>query len=431
MKILIKNGNVFDPSRNLNKIVDIYISDTKIKKIGKHLSVSQKNLTTIDAKGKWVFPGIIDIHTHLREPGYENKETIRTGAMAAAKGGVTTLCCMPNTNPMLDNVPMIEYIILKSNKEALINVLPIACITKNEEGKEITKIGALVEAGAVAISDDGRPVMDSLIMYKALEYAKTFNIPVISHCEDLSLVNNGVMNEGEISMRLGLPGIPRVAEEVMVARDIILAERTKGILHIAHVSTKGSVNLIREAKKRGVKITCETAPHYFTLTEELALGYNTNAKMNPPLRTQDDVKAIIEGLKDGTIDIIASDHAPHTKEEKNREFNLAPFGIIGLETELSLVYQKLILEEKMDINFVLKKLITNPIKVINLKNRGSIKPEYFADIVIFDPNKKFTLNENVASKSSNSPFLDWELLGKVDTTIVNGKIVWNNNKFYC
>ncbi len=430
MKILIKNGNIFDPTRNFNKISDIYISGNKIKKIGKNLKLPIKNLKIIDAKGKWVLPGLIDIHTHLREPGYEGKETIKTGTMAAAKGGITTICAMPNTNPTLDTVPVIEYLILKSEKEALVNVLPIGCITKKEEGKEITEIGSLVKAGIVAISDDGKPVSDSFIMYKVLEYTKTFNIPVISHSEDLNLVNGGVMNEGEISMRLGLPGIPSAAEEVMVARDIILAERTKGTLHIAHVSTKGSVNLIRDAKKRGVKITCETAPHYFTLTEEAALGYNTNAKINPPLRTKDDVKAIIEGLKDGTIDIIASDHAPHTKEEKNREFNFAPFGIIGLETELALTYQKLILEEKMDINFVLKKLITNPIKLINLKNRGIIKPEYFADIVIFDPNKKFIPKDNIASKSSNSPFLDWKLLGKVDTTIVNGKIVWDNDRFY-
>jgi dihydroorotase len=429
MKILIKNGRILDPARKFDRICDIYIMNDKIKKIGKNLKVTDKNVRIIDATDKFVFPGLIDIHTHLREPGFEGKETIATGSYSAAKGGVTSICCMPNTNPVLDNLPSIEYVILKSEKEAIVNVYPIGCITKKQEGKEICEIGTLIDGGIIAVSDDGRPVMDSFIMYKVLEYCKIFDIPVISHCEDLNLVNNGVMNEGEISMRLGLAGISPAAEEVMVARDIILAERTGGHLHIAHISTKGSVNLIRDAKRRGVNITCETAPHYFTLTEEAVLGYNTNAKMNPPLRTKQDIKAIIEGLKDGTIDCIASDHAPHTSEEKNREFDLAPFGIIGLETELALSYTQLVLKEKMDISFVLKKLTANPAKIIRLEDRGNLNVGNFADVIIFDPNKKFRVGDNIASKSSNTPFFDWELQGVVDTTIVNGRIVWNEGEF--
>ncbi|MDR0676153.1 MAG: dihydroorotase [Elusimicrobiota bacterium] len=429
MKILIKNGHIIDPSRKFDRVCDIYLVNDKIKKIGRNLKIIDKNIKIFDATNKFVFPGLVDIHTHLREPGFEGKETIATGSRAAAKGGVTSVCCMPNTNPVLDNLPSIEYVVLKSEKESLVNVYPIGCITKKQEGKVICEIGTLIDGGILAVSDDGNPVMDSFIMAKALEYCKTFDIPVVSHCEDLDLVNNGVMNEGEISMRLGLAGIPNAAEEVMVSRDIILAESTGGYLHIAHISTKGSVNLVRDAKRRGVNITCETTPHYFTLTQEAVLGYNTNAKMNPPLRTNSDVMAIIEGLKDGTIDAIASDHAPHTIEEKNREFDLAPFGIIGLETELALAYTELVLKAKMDISTVIKKLTINPAKIMRIENRGSLQVGNFADVIIFDPNKKFRVGDYIASKSSNTPFLDWELQGVVDLTIVNGKVVWQNGEF--
>ncbi len=432
MKILIKNGKLVDPSQKINEICDILIKDGKIEKIKKNIKIDvkkDKNLQVIDATKKFVFPGLIDIHTHLREPGFESKETIETGSRAAAKGGFTTVCCMPNTNPVLDNLPAVEYIILKSEKEAIVNVLPIGCITKNQDGKELCEIGTLIEAGVVAISDDGKPLMDSFIMTKALEYCKIFNIPVISHCEDLSLSTNGVMNEGKISTQLGLRGIPNAAEEVMIARDIILAEMTGGHLHIAHISSKGSVNLIKSAKKRGVKVTCETTPHYFTLTENEVLGYNTNAKMNPPLRTQADVDAIKEALIDGTIDCIASDHAPHTKEEKNKEFDLAPFGIIGLETELALAYQELVLKKKMPIENLIEKFTTNPAKIIRLDGKGSLKIGNTADLIIFDPNKKFKVSDYIASKSSNTPFLNYELKGVVDSTFVNGKIVWDDGKF--
>jgi len=394
MKILIKNGRVIDPSQNIDGVCDIFIKDDKIVKFKKKINISEiedRNITVIDAKKKFIFPGLIDIHTHLREPGFEGKETIETGTKAAAKGGFTTICCMPNTSPVLDNLPSVEYIILKSEKEAVVNVLPVGCITKAQEGKELCEIGTLIEAGIIAISDDGMPVANSFIMCKALEYCKIFNIPVISHCEDLDLVAGGVMNDGEISTKLGLRGIPTAAEEIMVARDIILAELTGGHLHIAHISTKGSVNLIREAKKRGVNITCETAPHYFSLTEKEVLGYNTNAKMNPPLRTERDVKAIKKGLLDGTIDCIASDHAPHTKEEKNKEFDLAPFGIIGLETQLSLAYQELVLKEKMSLTDMVKKFTINPSKIMRIEKRGSLKVGNFADLVIFNPNKKMVV----------------------------------------
>ena len=432
MKILIKNGRVVDPAQNIDETYDIFIKDDKIAKCAKKIDIStieDRNITVIDAHKKFIFPGLIDIHTHLREPGFEGKETIETGTRAAAKGGFTTICCMPNTSPVLDNLPSVEYIILKSEKEAMVNVLPIGCITKGQEGKELCEIGTLIEAGIIAISDDGKPVTNSFIMCKALEYCKIFDIPVISHCEDLDLAAGGVMNEGEISTKLGLRGIPTAAEEIMVARDIILAELTGGHLHIAHISTKGSVNLIRDAKARNVNITCETAPHYFTLTEKEVLGYNTNAKMNPPLRTDADVEAIKQGLLDGTIDCIASDHAPHTKEDKNKEFDMAPFGITGLETELSLAYQELVLGEKMELSEMVKKFTVNPAKIIRLEKRGSLEIGNFADLVIFNPNKKLVVSELVASKSSNTPFLDWELDGIVETTIVNGKIVWDKGEF--
>jgi dihydroorotase len=431
MKILIKNGRVFDPVQNIDGNYDIFIRNGKIDKLQKNIniaSIEATNIQVIDAKKKFVFPGLIDMHTHLREPGAEGKETIESGTKAAAKGGFTTICCMPNTNPCLDNLPAVEYIILKSEKEAIVNVLPVGCITKNQQGKELSEIGKLIEAGVVAISDDGKPVMDSFIMSKALEYCKIFDIPIISHCEDLNLSSTGVINEGEISTKLGLKGIPNAAEEVMVARDIILSDLTGGHVHIAHISTKGSVDLIRSAKKKGINITCETAPHYFSLTEKEVLGYNTNAKMNPPLRTKKDVAAIKKGLFDGTIDCIASDHAPHTKEEKNREFDLAPFGIIGLETELSLSYQELVVKEKMDLLEMLKKFTLNPQKIMKIKKRGSLEIGNFADIVIFNPNEKFKVSDKIISKSSNTPFLDWELQGVVEITIVNGKIVWEKNK---
>ncbi|HEX9831308.1 MAG TPA: dihydroorotase, partial [Thermodesulfobacteriota bacterium] len=336
MKILIKEGHILDPSEKLNKTGSILIEDSKVKGYPSDTKKLEKDPATkiIDAQGMIVAPGFIDMHVHLREPGFEYKETIRTGCEAAAAGGFTSVVCMPNTNPINDNASVTEYILLKARTEGIVNVFPIGAITKGEKGETLAEIGEMWEAGCVGISDDGHSVMNSRVMRHAMEYVKAFGIPVISHAEDIDLSGHGVMNEGFTSTVLGLRGIPNASEEVMVARDITLAELTGAHLHIAHVSTAGAVRLIRDAKKRGVKVTAEATPHHFTLTDRAILNYDTNAKVNPPIRSQEDVDAIREGLKDGTIDVIATDHAPHSEDEKKVEFDLAPFGISGLETAL-------------------------------------------------------------------------------------------------
>lgn len=437
MKLLIKGGRVIDPASKVDKIADILIENTKIASIGKisgtrdevhpapNLMRGKRDTRVIDARGKIVIPGLIDMHTHLREPGHEEEETIATGTQAAAKGGITTVCCMPNTHPVIDNQTTVEFILLKAKNEGKVNVLPVGAITKGSLGEELSEIGELKKAGVVAISDDGEAVMNSLIMRRALEYAKMFDLPVISHCEDKNLSKDGVMNEGYISTILGLRGIPKEAEEVMVARDIILAELTGGHLHIAHISTAGSVELIRQAKKRGIKVTCETAPQYFTLTEETVSQFDTNTKVNPPLRTKLDLEAIKEGLKDGTIDCIATDHAPHTEEEKNKEYDLAPFGIIGLETLFSLIITELVNKKILSLIEAIAKVTVNPARILGL-NYGELKVGFPADITIVDLNKKWKI-KNFVSKSKNSPFLGWQVEGMVATTIVNGKIVYEKS----
>ncbi|MDI6641679.1 MAG: dihydroorotase [Elusimicrobiota bacterium] len=424
-KILIKNGRVIDTSQKLDKIVDLLISDGKIAALRTNIKISDVKI--IDAKNKIVIPGVIDIHTHLREPGHEEEETIATGTIAAAKGGITSVFCMPNTHPVIDNQTAVEFIMLKAKNEGFVNVFPVGAVTKGLLGVELAEIGELKKAGVVAISDDGNPIMSGLIMRRALEYAKMFNLPVISHCEDKTLSGDGVMNEGYISTLLGLRGIPRESEEIMVARDIILARLTGGHLHIAHVSTKGSVELIRQAKRDGLRVTCETCPQYFTLTDEAVKSFNTNTKLKPPLRTKEDLEAIIDGLSDGTIDCIASDHAPHTQEEKNKEYDLAPFGIIGLETLLPLTITYLVRKKKLTLPKAISKLTCNPGKIFKLTTRGSLKIGSCADVTIFDLNKKYTVKEFL-SKSSNSPFIDFELYGFATTTIVSGKIVLDNGK---
>lgn len=424
MKLLIKNGHVVDPAQHIDGKADVIIEDDRVVAVTKKSHHRIKKV--IDAKGKWVFPGLIDIHAHLREPGQEAKETIASATRAAARGGITSICCMPNTKPVIDNAPAVEYILLKAQKQGIVNVFPIGCITKGQEGKELAEVGVLRRAGIVAISDDGKSVMDAQIMRRALQYCTMFDIPVVSHCEDVHLSADGVMNEGYMSTVLGLRGIPNAAEEVMVARDIILAESTGGHVHIAHVSTKGSVELIRDAKKRGVHVTSETAPHYFTLTEESLSTYNTNFKMNPPLRTKDDVKAICKGIVDGTIDCIASDHAPHTEEEKNREFDLAPFGITGLETMLSLSLQQLVDEKDVDLDVVIRTLTQGPAAVMRLAQRGTLLPGSFADVIVVDPHATWTVGDTMQSKSRNTPFIGWQLKGVVTHTLVSGKVVWEN-----
>lgn len=422
MSLLIKNGRVIDPANNIDDSLDILVEGTVIKKVAKAIK-AEGSAKVIDAKGKIVAPGLIDMHTHLREPGFEYKETIKTGTMAAAAGGFTAICCMPNTNPINDNRAITDFILSKSAKEGIVNVLPIGAITKGSQGKALAEIGDMVNAGCVAISDDGKGVMDAEVMRRGLEYTKAFDIPVIAHCEDANLSSGGVMNEGFASTTLGLRGIPKAAEEVMVVRDIALAELTGARLHIAHVSSTGSVESIRTAKKRGVKVTCETCPHYFTLTEDAVIGYNTNAKVNPPLRTKEDVKAIKVGLKDGTIDIIASDHAPHAVHEKEIEFDYASFGMIGLETSLPLILN-LVREDVLTLNDAIAKAAINPARLLKLK-KGTLSEGADADITIIDTEKEWVVDvNNLKSKSKNTPFTGIKMKGMAVVTIVGGKIVY-------
>jgi dihydroorotase len=379
MRLQIKDIRIVDPLQNRDSIGDIFVENGRI--VSKFSGAVDK---IVDGRGKIAVPGLIDIHSHLREPGEEGKETIYTGTRSAAKGGITTVFCMPNTKPFIDNAPTAEFVLLKAQKEGLVNVFPIGCATKGSHGVEISEIGVLKKAGIIAVSDDGLPIENSQIMRRTLEYTKMFKLPVISHAEDKELSKNGVMNEGKNSMVLGLRGIPKQAEEVMVNRDIMLAELTGGYLHVAHISTAGSVELVRQAKKKGIKVTAETCPHYFTLTDDAVKFYNTNTKMKPPLRRQDDIDAIKQGLADGTIDCIATDHAPHMEEEKNREFDLAPFGIIGFETILSLVLNELVDCGVLSLSKAVSKMTSNPAKIFNLKERGTLKEGSIADITMID-----------------------------------------------
>ncbi len=426
MGVLIKNGRVIDPSQSLDMVSDIYVHKDRVKKISKRIDTPRKSDTVIDASGQIVAPGFVDIHVHLREPGYEHKETIKTGCLAAAAGGFTSIVCMPNTNPINDNASVTEYILLKARTEGIVNVFPIGAITKGEKGDELAEIGEMCEAGCVGISDDGMPVTDSGLMRKAMEYVKPFGIPVITHAEDIGLSAGGVMNESFVSTELGLRGIPNASEEVGVGRDIILCELTGTALHICHVSTKDSVRLVREAKKRGAKVTAEATPHHFTLTDKEIYGYNTNAKMNPPLRTQEDVDAIVEGIADGTIDVIATDHAPHSQDEKNVEFDLAPFGIVGLETALSLSLE-LVEKGVITLDEMIKKLTVVPSGIVGIE-RGTLAPGSIADLVVFDPGRSRTIKPGeFFSKGRNTPFSGWELKGVVSNTIVSGKVVFSRN----
>jgi len=423
--ILIKNGHIVDPSQGIDEVGDILIEDGKITEVRSQKTEARhkekKSLRTIDAAGLYIFPGLVDMHTHLREPGFEYKETIKTGTVAAVKGGITSVCCMPNTNPVNDNKTVTEFILRKTYAEGSCYVYPIGAVTKGQKGEELAEMAMMHEAGCVAFSDDGRPVMSTLIMRRAMEYSKALNVPIISHCEDISLSDGGVMNEGRLSAQMGLRGIPYVSEDAMVARDIILSELTGGRLHIAHVSTEGSVRLIRQAKERGVKVTAETCPHYFTITEDAVKGYNTNAKVNPPLRTQRDVDAIKEGLRDGSIDVIATDHAPHHKDEKLQEFDKAPFGISGFETALSLCL-RLVHEGVLSMPQLVEKTTCVPAKILGI-NAGILKKGSLADITIVDINKEFKVeSENFLSKGKNTPFDGWTLKGMPVITICKGQI---------
>ena len=427
MNIFIKNGRVIDPKNKRNEILDMLIEDGVIRKISKDL-LPPENCEVIDATGLIISPGLVDMHCHLRDPGLEYKEDIKSGVRAAVCGGFTSVACMPNTNPVIDSEAVVSYIIEKAKKEGYATVYPIGAISKGMAGETLSEIGELKTAGAVAVSDDGKPVKSAALMRHAMQYANMFGIPVISHCEELSLIEGGVMNEGSTSTRLGLKGITRAAEELMVSREIILAESDGLPVHIAHVSTKGSVELVRQAKKRGVRVTCETCPHYFSLTDDAVEGFNTFAKVNPPLRTEQDRLAMIQGLKDGTIDAIATDHAPHHKDEKLVEFELAANGISGFETALSVGITYLVKPGHLSIEQLIEKMTCAPAAILNL-SAGSLSEGEIADVVVFDPEKTYTVDaEAFQSKGKNSPFDGIQLTGTVEYTIAHGRIVVKNQK---
>lgn len=420
MNLLIKNGRVIDPGQKLDQICDLRVENGFIKEIGTGLT-APAHVQTIDASGCYVTPGLIDMHVHLRDPGLEYKEDIVSGTKAAVAGGFTSICCMPNTKPVIDNKAVASYIVNKAKNEGYCHVFPIGSITQGLNGDRLAEMGELKETGCVAVSDDGKPVKSSELMRRALQYAQGMEIMVISHAEDLDLVGEGTMNEGFTSTELGLKGIPRVAEDIATSRDVLLAEYTGAPIHIAHVSTLGSVQIIRAAKARGVKVTCETAPHYFTLTDDAVRGYNTNAKMNPPLREAADVAAIKAGLQDGTIDCIATDHAPHHLDEKDVEFDVAMNGIVGLETSLPLSL-KLVSAGVLTLTQLVEKMSCNPSKILSLGG-GTLALGAIADLTIIDPLATWTVEaEKLVSKSKNSPFLGWSVQGCAKATIVGGEI---------
>ena len=421
MTVIIRHGRVIDPGR-INGPADVLIQDGKIAQVATELVVPP-GATVMDASGKWVLPGFVDLHVHLREPGFEYKETIQTGTSAAVAGGFTSVCCMPNTSPVNDNQSVTEFILDKARAAGLAHVFPIGAITKGSEGKELAEFGELKDAGCVAVSDDGKPVMNGMVMRRALEYARAFALTVVDHCECLHLSEGGCMHEGLVATELGLHGVPAAAEDVMVARNLALAELTGGRLHLAHLSTAGSVRMVREAKARGVKITSEACPHHFLLTVEAVREFNTNAKMNPPLRSRKDVDAIKAGLKDGTIDAIATDHAPHADFEKQREFDYAPFGIVGLETAWGLALT-LVDEGTLSVEQVVALLTVQPARAFGLP-KGTLAVGADADVTIVDPEAQWVVEpERFRSKGRNTPFAGWKLKGRVVTTIVSGRVVY-------
>lgn len=418
MKILIKGGRVVDPSQNLNDDLDVLIHNGKIEKIEKNIV---EDCEVIDACGKYVVPGLIDMHVHFREPGFENKETIETGALSAVAGGFSSVVCMPNTKPTIDDIETVKFVNEKG-KNAACNVYMMGSITKGLEGIEMSNFKEMMEAGIMGITDDGKSVMDAGVMYEALKKAEKLDLLVSTHCEDANLVYDRSIHRGHVSDKLNLEGIPAVAEESIIARDIFLAEKTGAKVHIQHISTKRGVELVREAKARGLKVTCEVTPHHFTLTDESIVDQGSNAKMSPPLRTKEDVDGIKEGLLDGTIDAIATDHAPHTIEDKNKNLVHAANGIVGLETALGLTLTELVHTGHMKLEDVIRKMSYNPAMLLNL-HKGTLKIGRDADITVIDLEKEWAVNaDQFYSKGRNTPFGTWKLRGKAVTTIVDGKI---------
>jgi len=426
--LLIQGGRIIDPGQGIDEIASLLIAEGKISGLSKG-ALPQPGCDVLDARGLIVCPGFIDLHCHLRQPGFEDKETIATGSQAAARGGFTTICCMPNTNPPLDSRATIDYVKSMAASEGMVRILPIGCISKGRKGEELAPMAELASAGVIAYSDDGKPVLNSNLMRQALDHSRVLDLPIIEHSEDTFLTEGGLMNEGAISTRLGLKGIPAAAEEIMIARDLILAHLTGARLHIAHVSTEGSVELIRRAKEKGIRVTAEVTPHHLTLTEERVIGYNTNAKVNPPLRTKRDTQALIQGLKENVIDAIATDHAPHTEADKLVDFALAAFGISGFETALGSLLS-LVHDGQLSLKTLISKLTSEPPKIIGNKysRLGSLEVGVSADVTIFDPDMEWTVNTKAfASKGRNTPLAGSRLKGKVVATIAQGKLVYNDD----
>jgi dihydroorotase len=417
--LLIQNGRVIDPSQEMDRVTNLLVADGRI---AAYDATPTGRETVIDAAGLIVAPGLIDMHVHLREPGFEEDETIETGTAAALAGGFTSIACIPNTDPPIDSQAAVEFVRDRAARADHCNVFVTACVSKNREGKELAEIGQLVEAGAVAFTDDGAPVGDAELMRRAFEYCLMFDRPVLNHAEVRELTRHGVMHEGLTSLLLGLPGIPAAGEDVMVSRDIALAEVTGGRLHIMHVSTANSVDILRRAKGRGVRVTAEAAPHHFSLTDECLRTFDANFKMSPPLRGREDVEAIIAGLADGTIDAIASDHAPHATEKKMQEFDQAPFGVVGLETSLGLVVTKLVEPGHLDWPTAIRKMSLNPARILGIA-KGTLQLGADADVTIIDPKVRWTVDPSTfRSKSANTPFAGWELTGRAEVVIVGGKV---------
>ena len=420
--LLIKNGRVVDPASGHDGPADVLIEDGRVTSVARNLDGNGAEV--LDAAGLVVAPGFIDMHVHLREPGIEHSETIETGARAAAAGGFTSICCMPNTLPVNDNATVTSYIIERARQHAAVNVFPIGAITKNSAGEELAAFGSMKDAGIVAISDDGRPVMNARVMRRAMQMAKSFDLPVIDHCEDLNLSAGGEMHEGVQSTRLGLRGIPGSSEDVMVARDILLAESTGARFHVAHISSRHSIHMVQFAKKRGLPITCEATPHHFALTDADIASYDSSYKMKPPLRTHCDVAAVYEGIVSGTIDAIATDHAPHPGSEKMQEFEKCPFGIIGLETALGLALEKLVHSGKITLMRLVELFTVGPARILHI-NRGTLSPGAAGDVTLFDTERAWTYDVNRSfSKSKNTPFDGWQFRGGPVATVVAGKVVW-------
>ena len=425
MKLLIRNGRVIDPANGVDAVQDVLVQDGLIAQTGRHIErAAREGAEVLDATGKVVCPGLIDIHVHLREPGYEYKETVQTGTRAAAAGGFTAVCCMANTEPVNDTRAVTDYILAKARAEGAVRVYPIGAVTRGLGGKELAELAELAEAGCVAFSDDGKPVMNAELYRRAMEYTLPFGCPVISHAEDTTLSHGACMNEGAVSTALGLKGAPAAAEDTMVARDIQLAELTGAHVHIAHLSSAGAVRLVRDAKSRGVRVTAEATPHHLVLTDEAVRGYDPNTKMNPPLRTRQDVDALVGALADGTIDCVATDHAPHASSEKEGEYDRAAFGVIGLETAVSVLLDRLVRPGVIDLPTLIARMSSAPARLLNLPG-GTLAAGAPADITIVDPDRELTIDPSAfRSRSRNTPFGGFEAVGAPVATIVGGRIMW-------